>query len=172
MKSRLFGVRVVFAALMVLAFGYGTYEAFSFGFLAKIFPLYISMFCLILGLIDLCLEIMRSWKGAQDSGVGLVDLESDWDISMTEVMKRFCAFLALLLVLYAGIWLVGYPISIALFLVLFYRFLTRTTWELALVAGFAGLGFISLISKLMVIEWPSGIIQNWIYLPWPLGSSL
>ncbi|MCK4783845.1 MAG: hypothetical protein KAV87_08860 [Desulfobacteraceae bacterium] len=169
MNSRLINARVIFAALMVLAFGYWTYEAFPFGFLARIFPLYTSLFCLILGLIDLCLEIRRSWKGVQDSGGGLADLESNWDIQMTVVVSRFCSFIGMLLVLYAGIWLVGYPISITLFLVFFYRFLTGTTWRIASVAGLAGLAFISLISRLMVIDWPSGIIQNWIHLPWPLG---
>jgi len=168
-NSRLINVRVIFAALMVLAFGYCTYEAFSFGFLAKIFPLYISLFCLILGLIDLGLEIRRSWKGVQDSGGGLADLESKWDISMTVVLSRFRSLIGMLLVLYAGIWLVGYPISITLFLVIFYRFLAGTTWRIASVAGLAGMAFISLISRLMVIDWPSGIIQGWIQLPWPLG---
>lgn len=169
MQSRLVNIRVIFAALVVLALGYGLYEALSFGFLAKIFPLYISLLCLVLAFINLGLEIRHSWKQTQDSGVGFADLESEWDISMTTVIERFCTFLAILLFLYASIWLVGYSISITIFLVLFYRFVTKTTWGVALVAGFAGLGFISLISKLMVIDWPSGIIQNWIQLPWPLG---
>ena len=169
MNKKLINIRVIFTALMVLVFGYWIYGAFEFGFLAKIFPLYISLFCFLLGLIDLYLEIRRSWKGLQDSGVGLADLESDWDISMSVVMERFCSFLAILLLLYAGIWLVGYPISITLFLIFFYRFLTGTPWRIALLAGIAGLAFISLISRLMVIDWPSGIIQNWIELPWPFA---
>ncbi|NVM25359.1 MAG: hypothetical protein HWN70_05515 [Desulfobacterales bacterium] len=168
-QSRLLNIRVIFAALVILALGYGIYEAMSFGFLAKIFPLYMSLFCLILAFINLGLEIRRSLRETQDSGVGLVDLESDWGIPMTAVIERFCLFLGILLLLYASIFLVGYPLSITIFLVLFYRFITKTAWWAALAAGFAGLGFISLISRLMVIDWPSGIIQNWIHLPWPLG---
>jgi putative tricarboxylic transport membrane protein len=168
-QSRLLNIRVIFAALVVLALGYGSYEALSFGYLAKIFPLYISLFCLVLAFINLGLEVRRSLREIQDSGVGLVDLESDWDIPMTAVIGRFCFFLGILLLLYGGICLVGYPLSITIFLVLFYRFITKTAWWEALVAGFAGLGFISLISRLMVIDWPSGIIQDWVNLPWPLG---
>jgi len=167
--KRVLNVRVVFTAIIVLIFWYGFYGAFDFGFLAKIFPLYVSLFCLILGLIDLALEIKHSWRGTQGSGVGLADLESGWDISMTLVASRFCSFMSMLVLLYASIWLVGYPISISFFLFLFYRFHAKTTWRSAVMAGFAGLGFISLISKLMVIDWPSGIIQNLIHLPWPLG---
>lgn len=167
--SRLLKIRVVFAAFIFVAFGYGMCEAFSFGFLAKIFPLYISLFCTILAFFNLILEIRHSWREVIDSGVGFVDLESEWDIPMSEVIKRFCRYLLLLLLLYVSIWLLGYSLSITIFLVIFYRFLAGTTWRIASVAGLAGLAFISLISKLMVIDWPSGIIQNWIDLPWPLG---
>ncbi|UCG65861.1 MAG: hypothetical protein JSW12_02075 [Deltaproteobacteria bacterium] len=169
MQYRLLSFRLVFAAIMVLAFAYGMYEAFSYAYLAKIFPLYISLFMFVLACINLAQEIRISWKRVQASGVGFVDLESDWDIPMSAVLDRFARFLALLLLLYASIWLMGYSISITIFLILFYRFLTKTTWWVAFGAGFAGLGFISLISKLMVIDWPSGIIQDWIHLPWPLG---
>lgn len=168
MQYRLLSVRLVFAAIMVLAFAYGMYEAFSYAYLARIFPLYISLVMFVLACINLAQEIRISWKRVQVSGVGFVDLESDWDIPMSTVMERFIRFLALLLLLYASIWLVGYSLSITIFLVFFYRFLTGTSWWVAFGAGFAGLGFISLISKLMVIDWPSGIIQNWIQLPWPL----
>ena len=169
MQYRLLNFRLLFAAITVLAFAYGMYEAFSYAYLAKIFPLYVSLVMFILACINLAHEIRISWKEVQESGVGFVDLESDWDIPMSTVVKRFARFLALLLLLYGSIWLVGYSISITIFLIFFYRFLTKTTWWAALVAGLAGLGFISLISKLMVIDWPSGIIQNWINLPWPLG---
>ena len=145
---------------MVLAFGYGAYESFSFGFLAKIFPLYVSLSCLLLALVNLVMEMFYALEQDQDSGVGLVDLETEWEIPMTEVIGRFSRFVALILLLYAAVGLVGYAISITLFMVFFYRYHTGTSWKAALVAGCCGLAFISLISKLMVIDWPSGIMQN------------
>ena len=169
MLSRIFTIRIIFAALVVLAFGYGVYEALSYAYLARIFPLYICLAMFILASINLVQEIRISWKQVEDSGVGFVDLEAKWDIAMVEVLKRFFYFLGIILVLYVSISLIGYTLSITLFLVLFYRFITNTSWLVAIVAGLAGLGFISLISKLLVIDWPSGILQNWIGLPWPLG---
>ena len=168
-KKRLLNVRVVFSVIMLLIFWYGFYGAFEFGFLAKIFPLYISLLCLILGLVDLAMEIRHSRRGTQVLGMGLSDLESNWNMPMTLVTSRFRLFMGMLVLLYAAIWVVGYPISITFFLALFYRFHAKTTWLAAVVAGLVGFGFISLISKLMVIDWPSGIIQGWIQLPWPLG---
>ena len=169
MQSRILTIRIIFAALVVVGFGYGVYEAFSYAYLAKIFPLYISLAMFVLACINLVQEIRTSWKQAEHSGVGFVDLEAKWDIAMTDVLRRFCFFLGILLVLYGSILIIGYSLSITLFVALFYRLITKTSWWVAIVAGLAGLGFISLISKLLVIDWPSGIIQNWITLPWPLG---
>ncbi len=169
MQSRILTIRIIFAALVVVGFGYGVYEAFSYAYLAKIFPLYISLAMFVLACINLLQEIRTSWKEAEHSGVGFVDLEAKWDMAMVEVLKRFCYFLGIVLVLYASISLIGYSLSITLFIIVFYRFITNTNWWVAIVAGLAGLGFISLISKLLVIDWPSGVLQNWISLPWPLG---
>ena len=169
MPSRVFTIRVIFATLVVLAFGYGIYEAVSYMYLAKIFPLYVCLAMFILSCINLVAEIRISWKQLEHSGVGFVDLESKWDMAMVEVLKRFCYFLGIVLVLYASISLIGYSLSITIFVILFYRFITNTNWWVAIVAGLAGLGFISLLSKLLVIDWPSGVLQNWISLPWPLG---
>ena len=98
-----------------------------------------------------------------------MDLEAKWDMAMVEVLKRFCYFMGIVLVLYASIFLIGYSLSITLFIIVFYRFITNTKWWAAIMGGVAGLGFISLISRLLVIDWPSGVLQNWISLPWPLG---
>lgn len=169
MPSKLLNIRIIFAGLVVAAFAYGIYEAFSYAYLAKIFPLYISLAMFILACINLVMEIRISWKQLEHLGVGFVDLEAKWDMAMADVLKRFGFFLGIILVLYGGISIIGYPLSITFFVILFYRLITKTSWWVAAVAGLAGLGFISLISKLLVIDWPSGVIQNWIQLPWPLG---
>jgi hypothetical protein len=167
--NKLLNIRIIFAGLVVVAFAYGIYEAFSYAYLAKIFPLYISLAMFVLACINLVMEIRISWRQLEHSGVGFVDLEAQWDMAMAEVLKRFGFFLGIVLVLYGCILIIGYPLSITLFVILFYRLITNTSWWTAVVAGLAGLGFISLISKLLVIDWPSGVIQNWIHLPWPLG---
>ena len=47
---------------------------------------------------------------------------------------------------------IGYSLSITLFVIVFYRFITSTHGWVAIMGGLAGLGFISLISKLLVID--------------------
>jgi hypothetical protein len=166
MQSKFHYLGLIFSAFLMLAFGYGIYEAFSYAYLAKIFPLYISLVLCVLAIINFIQEIRVSRKGAKLDSTGAADLESEWgDLAMSDVLQRFCVFVVVIIVLYALVWLIGYPLSITLFIIILYRYVTRTKWHWAIVAGLAGLGFLALVSKLLYMDWPEGIFK----LPWPLG---
>lgn len=156
---------VIFAAFIFLASGYGIYEALSYAYLAKIFPLYISLMMFVLAFVNLIKEIRGSSKGAESSGTGSADLESQWEIPMLQVWQKFLTYMAVILILYALTYIFGYPLCITFFIIIFYRFVSKARWKWALVAGLAGLGFLALVSKLLYMDWPMGIIP----LPWPLG---
>ena len=157
---------IVFSVLVTLAFGYGIYEAFSYAYLAKIFPLYISLVLCVLAVINLIQEFRASRKGLGADSKTTADLESEWgDIPMSDVLQRFSVFVVVMIVLYALVWLIGYPLGITLFIIILYRYVSRTKWHWAIVAGLAGLGFLALVSKLLYMDWPEGIFK----LPWPLG---
>lgn len=166
MQSKFDYLGLTFSAFVVLAFGYGIYETFSYAYLAKIFPLYVSLVLCVLAIINFIQEIRASRKGAKVDSTGAADLESEWgDFAMSDVLQRFCVFVVVIIVLYAFVWLIGYPLSITLFIIILYRYVTRTKWHWAIVAGLAGLGFLALVSKLLYMDWPEGIFK----LPWPLG---
>lgn len=156
---------IIFSVLITLAFGYGIYEALSYAYLAKIFPLYVSLVLCILAIVNLIQEF-GSRKGTTTSGGGTADLGSEWgDITMSEALRKFSAFILMIIALYVCTWIIGYPVSITLFIILLYRYLARSKWHWAIIAGLAGLGFLALVSKLLYMDWPEGIIP----LPWPLG---
>ena len=165
MINRVLNIKVIFAFIITLSFAYGVYEPRSYDFLAKIFPLYVSLVLVVLAVINLIQEINNSLKKSQkvDSGIG--DLDAEWDIPMTEVWKRMAFYVGLILILYVSTWIIGYPLSIMFFIILFYRNITKTSWLAAGIAGLAGIGFLALTSKLLNMEWPEGMIS----LPWPLG---
>jgi hypothetical protein len=157
---------IAFSVLVTLAFGYGTYEAFSYAYLAKIFPLYISLVLFVLAIINLIQEIRSLRKGIGADSKTTADLESEWgDLAMSDVLRRFSVFIVVMIVLYALVWLIGYPLGITLFIIILYRYVSKTKWHWAIVAGLAGLGFLALVSKLLYMDWPEGILK----LPWPLG---
>ena len=166
MQSKFQYLRLIFSAIVILAFGYGIYEALSYAYLAKIFPLYISLVLCVLAGANLIQEIWASRRGTQTESSGAADLDSEWgDFAMSEVLRRFSVFVMVIIVLYVFIWLIGYPLSITLFIIILYRYITRTQWHWAIVAGLAGLGFLALVSKLLYMDWPEGVVK----LPWPLG---
>jgi len=158
---------IIFSAGMTLAFAYGIYESLSYAYLAKVFPLSISLVLFVVSLVNLAREIreLRTVPGMRASGGISADLESDWDIPMKAVWSKLLVYAAGMLILYFFIWIIGYPLSITLFIVFFYRYVTETGWPAALIAGAAGMGFLALVSKLLTMDWPQGLI----HLPWPLG---
>lgn len=163
---KLLNVKLLFSTLVTMSFAYGVYEAVSYDFLARIFPLYVSIFLLALAMINLIKEIRAALKGeGSETASGSSDLESKWDIPMTEVWKRLSFYFGIILLVYAGIWVIGYPLSITLCIVFFYRFVAKARWIWSLVAGLAGFGFLALAYQVMNMDWPQGLIS----LPWPLG---
>ena len=117
---------IVFSLFFVLFFSYGVVASLDFVPLARIFPLSVSCVALGLALINLVQDLWRQKRHLdQDSGMGLSDLESDWDIPHAEVWKRASFFIGLFGALYLGIWVVGFPLAMSLFVMLFYRRLAR-----------------------------------------------
>lgn len=159
-------IGIIFSVLVTLAFGYGVYESFSYAYLAKIFPLYVSLVLCILAIINLIREFIAFKKGTTSRGGSKADLESEWgDIALPEALRKFSVFILMIVVLYACTWFIGYPLSITFFIIIMYRYLAGSKWHWAVIAGLAGLGFLALVSKLLYMDWPQGVI----HLPWPLG---
>ena len=161
---------IVFSAFFVLFFSYGVIASLGFVPLARIFPFSVSCVALCLALINLAQDIWRQKKHlAQDSGMGLSDLEADWDMAHAEVWKRAAFFIGLFVALYVGIWVAGFPLAMSLFVGLFYRKVARASLLGSCLAGAAALGFMALVAKLMNVGWPEGLLSLIVELPWPLG---
>jgi hypothetical protein len=113
----------------------------------------------------LFLQLRRTSKTAEQEGASLSDLSASWDISFELVWRRFFVFFTMILLLYGCFWILGYPLTMILFIFLFYRFAAGASWWASVVAGFSGLAFLALASHVLGMQWPEGLIT----LPWPLG---
>jgi hypothetical protein len=166
MIKNLLSIRILFAAAVTLGFAYGVWEARTYAYLARIFPFYVSLVLFFLALINLVQEIRKTLQGTAEAETGgTADLEVKWDIEMSQVLTKFLLFVAVIIILYGFIWLIGFPLSITIFIIVMYRYVSETKWIWALIAGLAGLGFLALVSKLLYMDWPEGVFK----LPWPLG---
>lgn len=165
MLPRIFSFKNVFALLVTLWFAYCAWESRNYAFLAKVFPFYISIALAALGVINLVQEVAASIRRTDSSGSSFADLSAKWSIPSEAVWRRFFVYIGMILVLYACIWVIGYPLTLTIFIFLFYRLLARASWWTSLIAGLAGLGFLALMSHVLGMDWPEGLI----HLPWPLG---
>ncbi len=164
---RLWTMKNLFSLFLLAWFAYGVWEARSYGYLAKIFPFYVSFVLLILMVVHIVMEIVRSVRKAGDGAgtAGGADLSVDWDMPMAEVYVAFLVYMGIIIGVYLGIYLIGYPLALTLFIFLFYRFMAGAGWLTSLIAGAAGLGFMAVASHVLGMSWPAGLI----ILPWPLG---
>ena len=157
----------VFSLFLVVWFAYGVWEARSYGFLAKIFPFYVSLVLLILAVVHIVMEVVRTLRktGGDSNTTGGGDLSVDWDMPMAEVYGAFLIYVGIIIGVYIVIYLIGYPVAMTLCSIIFYRFMANAGWLGSLIAGAAALGFMALASHVLGMYWPEGLIS----LPWPLG---
>ncbi|SDO56679.1 hypothetical protein [Desulforhopalus singaporensis] len=161
---------ILFSLFFVALFSYVSYSALGYVYLARMFPLAVGVFALVLALVNLFEDIWRLRRNiASDSGMGLSDLETDWDIAHSEVWLKAGLLIGVVIALYGGIWLIGYPLAMSIFVVLVYRFIARAKLINSCIAGMAALGFIAFVAKMLNVSWPEGLIQKLVNLPWPLG---
>ncbi len=165
--ARLVTMKNLFSLFLIVWFAYGVWEARNYAFLARIFPFYISLILLVFAVISIMIEVRRIVDRADHlhDASSSSDLSVDWDMPMTVVWQRFGTYVGIILGVYVFIYLIGYPLTMSLFIILFYRLIAKAKWVSALVAGCAGFGFLALASHLLGMDWPEGLLT----LPWPLG---
>jgi len=166
MLTKILKFRNIFTLFLVILFAYGVWKAEDYAFLAKLFPYYVSGVLLFFGIIQLYMDLYQSVTNTgRDSNDSLSDLSTDWDIPIQLVWLRFFGYVSIIIFLYISIWITGYPISITIFIFIFYKFIARASLFGSFIAAAAGLGFLALASSVLGMEWPQGIFQ----FPWPLG---
>jgi len=169
MQHRITNKKVIFSLLVTLTFGYATWEALNYSYLARIFPLSISITFLIVASINLVQDIRRFQKEQSKAEDIRKEMENSHKIEDSGnqsfriiSMKEVSIAIGFL---YLAIWLIGYPLSLSIFITLFYGFIIKTDWIFAAIAGIIGFDFIILITEILALDLPAGLIP----LPWPFG---
>lgn len=165
MPSNLFAFKNIFALALTLWFGYVAWGSLRFPYLAKMLPLSVGTCLFILGIVNLVQQIMATARDAEKDGGGFADLSTNWKIPIELVWRRFFIYLTMIVLIYVLIWIIGYPLTMTLFIFVFYRFFAGASWWASVIAGLAGLAFLAVTSHVLNMQWPEGLIV----LPWPLG---
>ena len=170
--NKLANVRVGFALFMVVIFAYGAYGVKDMVLGARIFPISVSVPGTILILIQLYREIRRSLipdpEGTSNKE-RIIDVSSDTTTEISVIYSRGLRFLYWILGLYAGIYVIGFKLSIPFFFVLFMRVEGKAPWRvIALVSGLSLYIIYFHFQTLLGVYWPDCLLQQsgWVPIPW------
>ena len=156
--------QTLFAGLIVAVFAYGLYDALQQSFLGGVFSGGVSVVMLMFSVL-----VLRKLITNQVDD----DVNSDNEVEAGYVdnpevapLKEYIFWLAGFLV---AAYLVGYLIAIVAFFLLFLRIKAKSSWNQTLLLTVIAAGFLTALAHVMVLDFPRGLLQDMVELPWPIG---
>jgi TctA family transporter len=151
--------QLVFALFMVGTFAYAALDSARWSFLAKAFPLGVALAALAGALFVAAM----TWRGPR-AGALVFDTEAEAQPGVA-ALSRYLLWIAALLVA-SGLF--GFVIGLALFFAAFlHREAHASFARNALLTG-AAVAFLAAMSHLFVLDFPRGLLQELVEMPWPL----
>jgi putative tricarboxylic transport membrane protein len=129
----------------------------------KIFPVTVSSVSLVCCL----LLLIRMMRAPETDAIFTDRAADDDDINATHGLWSTLAWFAGLLTMSS---LFGFVLSLPVFLVSFLRKRAGVTWQRALILSAVGIAFIIGMAGWLHRDFPPGLLQEMVRLPWPLGD--
>jgi len=155
--------QLVFAVIVLMLFGYGAASSYPLSFLGAVFPLSTSLLMLLFtGFI--VWKLVRGAPGHSthcDQEVA-ARVGNSHDGSSVWPSVGWFAFL------FGMNALIGFILSLAIFITAF--LVTRTTigWVRSLIYAGVCIGFMVTLGHFLTLDFPAGVLQRFVELPWPL----
>ncbi len=156
--------QVAFAAFVLVVFLYGFYDAFQQSFLGGVFTGAVGgimalltvwmLFKLTLGKLDDPINYDYEVQGSHAGQVGVA--------TPYHYLYWLGAFLL-------GIYLVGFLIALVSFFLAFLRIKAQASWLRTGILTTLATAFLVIMARVMVLDFPRGLLQNLVELPWPIG---
>jgi TctA family transporter len=150
---------LAFALFMVGLFAYAAVDSARWSYLAKAFPLGVALIALAGALF----VAAATWRGPRAS-VLIFDTEAEPPPGTTSVGHYLLWFAGLL----AASALLGFVIGLALFFAAFLHFKARAPVTRNLLLTASAVAFLAAMSYLFVLDFPRGLLQELVEMPWPL----
>ncbi|MDJ0896775.1 MAG: tripartite tricarboxylate transporter permease [Alphaproteobacteria bacterium] len=156
--------QAAFAGLIAALFAYGLYDGLQHSFLGGVFT--VSVSAVMLAFTGYLLWVLLSGRSTDPANY---DHEHEGEHVGQEGVVSLSHYLWWLAGLLAATALVGFFISIAAFFLSFLRIKAGRSWLNTVVLTACGLGFLLVLADVMVLDFPRGLLQETIRLPWPIG---
>jgi TctA family transporter len=152
--------QLLFALFMVAVFAYAAIDLLRWSFLAKAFPLGVAAVALAGALF----VVAMIFKGPESNPI-VFDTEAQPAPGMTS-MGHYFLWLAGLLVASA---LVGFVLGLAVFFAAFLHCKARAPLARNAVLTASAVLFLAAMSYIFVLDFPRGLLQELVEMPWPLN---
>jgi hypothetical protein len=130
----------------------------------KIFPVTVSSITLVC-----CVALLIRMMRAPETDVIFADrARGTEELSATHGLWSTLAWFAGLLLLSS---LLGFILALVIFLVAFLRVRAGLNWARVLILSAAGIGFMIAMAGTLHRDFPPGLLQGLVRLPWPLGDA-
>ncbi len=151
--------QAIFAIVPVVVFAIVLLDAMRHSFLGAVFPAMVAGTMLLISV-----PVLLKLAFAKDAGSLLHDGEEGSDESQGGFWTYLFWFAALIL----GSALFGFLLASIVFFLAFLRHAAKCTWTLTLVLTTIANGGLIAVANILVLDFPSGVLQSLIDLPWPL----
>ena len=156
--------------LVALVMAWALFIAMDFPFLARIYPLMAGSFALVMAILLVIAELRvraRDKRPLASTSSGTLDIGASSSMPVSERARKTLRAFVWFSASYLAIWLLGFKIGIAVFLIAYVGFKGRARW-------FMVLGLLVLLAALLSffdiglkVYWPSGLLQLWLGERWP-----
>ena len=150
--------QAIFAAVISALFVWGLIDGLQNSLLGGIYTIGIAVVMLPLALYMLYVTV----TGKTDN-IANYDQEekSPHNVPLIHYILWLAGFIA-------TIWAIGFWLAITAFFIIFLRVKSDASWLHVMTLSVCGVGFITALSWLMVLNFPPGLLQEYFDLPWPL----
>lgn len=162
-KSQNMRPQALFALFAVVLFAWAFIDGLQRSFLGGIFPIGVSVVMLPIGLYLLYV----TWTNQVDSTANY-DHEVEGEHAGRDDVPGLWHYVLWLGGYIATVMLIGFWLAITLFFLLFLRVKTDASWTRIILLTAGGVGFITALSWIMILNFPGGLLQEMYRLPWPL----
>jgi TctA family transporter len=156
--------QVLFTAGVVALFAFAVLDNLQHTFLAAVFPVVVGSVSLLAGGF-----VLRAVAGRRVDHPANQDQEVTGahvgDPTVASPWTSFAWFAAL----FALAALIGYILAVAVFLLVFVRKRAGRAWPATLVYTVAVLGCVLALGHALSLDFPRGLLQEYVDLPWPIN---
>ena len=152
----------LFTLLFFVMFALGVFTARDWQIQARLFPWVVGIPVLVLCAVQLFKDLfIRQEASDEAEALGFMDLPVDRSVPVTVVIKRALNIFGWILGLFAAIWLIGFVISVPLFVFLYLTVQAREKLWIATVYAIGMIAFIiGVFHVILSVPWPEGVFPQ------------